>query len=586
MHMYVKQHILKKFIDIVYKINDNEIKLNIKKDGIETLLVDPAYTELLKLRIPYTACDEYNIEKTGEMELGIDPEKLRNFVRIFKKDDLVRIDYDSETNRLMLRVGNLTRGMGLIDTAGMPDPEIPEIVFKNKFKILTKTFYENLKKIKTKRYLDLTKISVLKDGIALEEFEQYPDENQDLTNIFIDKNIYDVEIYNVVNNSSMVFNIETVFKQVTEYKKSIEYLIVEINDYNNPLHIIGISDNLEVEYWRAHYIVDDEYAKQEQLIEDKEDVDVEQETELQQEQEIKIPMEPLIAELRYGSTDILFYKNEWFWTGDIEHVNKEDIEHNVMIMKQLYDKYSKQVKGLIGVHKDYDKDYVHLHSNSKTKISDLSKEIRIFSKMTAKNYYESKEKLDRSQWYSFVEQIEEHPESLEAIKEIAKPTEFDKAEPTDATVNGIEYAADSINDPEVYSEIDENHEKYIEKNKDNPEPNLKENDRSDIDIYSDRLSICKPKGLPYNKHQWTIDMEKIKAILDRLLKKASKKALAKATECEGFIFFIVHSTDKVNVDDLMGEAIIKNLLPGGFVLIAWYRYQPEKWIVQAVEKVT
>ena len=105
------------------------------------------------------------------------------------------------------------------------------------------------------------------------------------------------------------------------------------------------------------------------------------------------------------------------------------------------------------------------------------------------------------------------------------------------------------------------------------------------DIYSDRLSICKPKGLPYDKHQWTSDMEKIKNKMGKSLEKQNKKTMSKAGSYEGFVFFIVNLKDKTTVDNITIEVTIERLLPNRYVLIAWYQYKSEKLIIQTVEKV-
>ncbi len=79
-------------------------------------------------------------------------------------------------------------------------------------------------------------------------------------------------------------------------------------------------------------------------------------------------------------------------------------------------------------------------------------------------------------------------------------------------------------------------------------------------------------------------MEKINDKLHKQSEKDSKKALLKAANLDGFVFFIVHSEKSVNVDNNIVENIITELLPKNYVLIAWFRIKFEKWVAQTVKK--
>jgi proliferating cell nuclear antigen len=91
----VKSEVLKGIIDVTSPLV-NEAKFNITPKGISLRAVDPAHVAMVNLHIDNKAFEEY---KADEMELGID----------------------------MVKIGNLVRKMGLIDTAGMPDPKMPNL---------------------------------------------------------------------------------------------------------------------------------------------------------------------------------------------------------------------------------------------------------------------------------------------------------------------------------------------------------------------------------------------------------------------------------------------------------------------------
>ncbi len=119
----VKSDIIKGIIDVTSPLV-NEAKFNITAKGITLRAVDPAHVAMVDLELRQTAFEEY---KASEMELGIDLDKLSGIMKLAAAGDSVTLEYDEETNRLVVRIGNLVRRMGLIDTAGMPDSKVPHL---------------------------------------------------------------------------------------------------------------------------------------------------------------------------------------------------------------------------------------------------------------------------------------------------------------------------------------------------------------------------------------------------------------------------------------------------------------------------
>ncbi len=119
----VKSEVLKGIIDVISPLV-NEVKFNISSKGISLRAVDPAHVAMVDLQIKSKAFDEF---KADEMELGIDMDKLGGIMRLSSAGDIVSLEYDEEANRLIVKIGNLVRKMGLIDTAGMPDPKMPNL---------------------------------------------------------------------------------------------------------------------------------------------------------------------------------------------------------------------------------------------------------------------------------------------------------------------------------------------------------------------------------------------------------------------------------------------------------------------------
>ena len=119
----IKSDIIKGIIDVTSPLV-NEAKFNITTKGISIRAVDPAHVAMVDLELKSTAFEEYNAD---DMELGIDLDKLNGIMKLANTGDSISMEYDEESNRLIVKIGNLVRRMGLIDTAGMPDSKVPHL---------------------------------------------------------------------------------------------------------------------------------------------------------------------------------------------------------------------------------------------------------------------------------------------------------------------------------------------------------------------------------------------------------------------------------------------------------------------------
>ena len=106
----VKSDIIKGIIDVTSPLV-NEAKFNITSKGISLRAVDPAHVAMVDLEIKNTAFEEY---KSEDMELGIDLDKLSGIMRLANSGDTVSLEYDEKSNRLIVKIGNLVRKMGLL----------------------------------------------------------------------------------------------------------------------------------------------------------------------------------------------------------------------------------------------------------------------------------------------------------------------------------------------------------------------------------------------------------------------------------------------------------------------------------------
>jgi len=174
----VKSEVLKGIIDVTSPLV-NEVKFNITPKGISLRAVDPAHVAMVDLNVKDKAFDEY---KATDMELGIDMDKLGAIMRLSSSGDMVSLEYDEDTNRLIVKIGNLVRKMGLIDTAGMPDPKMPNLNLPAKVVIKASEISQGVRA--SESVSDHLSLTVNKDN-----FELFAEGDTDTVNLKLPKDL-------------------------------------------------------------------------------------------------------------------------------------------------------------------------------------------------------------------------------------------------------------------------------------------------------------------------------------------------------------------------------------------------------------
>ena len=129
----LKADVLKEMVDVVSTLVD-EAKLNVGKDSVTIKAVDPAHVAMVDLSLARGAFESYKAEET---ELGLDMDKMKEILRLAKAGEVISIAHDEDKNRLVVTVGNTTRRMSLVDTAGMSDPKVPSLNLPAKLVVRT-----------------------------------------------------------------------------------------------------------------------------------------------------------------------------------------------------------------------------------------------------------------------------------------------------------------------------------------------------------------------------------------------------------------------------------------------------------------
>ena len=174
----VKSDIIKGIIEVTSPLV-NEAKFNITTKGLSLRAVDPAHVAMVDLQVNNKAFDEY---KADDMELGIDLDKLSGIMRLANSGDTISLEYDEDTNRLIVKIGNLVRRMGLIDTAGMPDSKVPNLDLPAKVIIKASEINQGVRASEA-----------VSDHLALtvdkESFELYAEGDTDTVNLKLPKDM-------------------------------------------------------------------------------------------------------------------------------------------------------------------------------------------------------------------------------------------------------------------------------------------------------------------------------------------------------------------------------------------------------------
>jgi len=225
----VKSEILKGIIDVTAPLV-SEVKFNITSKGIYLRAVDPAHVAMVDLEVKNNAFEEY---KASDLELGIDMDKLGGIMRLSSSGDIVSLEYDETANRLIVRIGNLVRRMALIDTAGMPDPKMPNLDLPAK--VVLKASEINRGVRASEAVSDHLALVVDKDN-----FELFAEGDTDTVNLKLTKDM--LENLTVKSKCKSLFSIDY-FSNMIKSVKGEDPISIQLGN-DNPVKVeFDIADN-------------------------------------------------------------------------------------------------------------------------------------------------------------------------------------------------------------------------------------------------------------------------------------------------------------------------------------------------------
>jgi proliferating cell nuclear antigen len=177
-HAKIKSETLKGVVDVVSTLVD-EAKFNIDADGIELKAVDPAHVAMVDLKVSKAAFEEFTADET---ELGIDLDKIKEVLRLSRAGDIIEMEQDEAKNRLVLNVGNITRRMNLVDTAGMSDPKVPNLNLPAKMSVTSDELQKGIRAAES--VSDHIALNATPDG-----FEMYSEGDTDSVSLKLPKDL-------------------------------------------------------------------------------------------------------------------------------------------------------------------------------------------------------------------------------------------------------------------------------------------------------------------------------------------------------------------------------------------------------------
>jgi proliferating cell nuclear antigen len=119
----IRMEVLRELVEVISTLV-SEVKFSVSKEGIDVKAVDPSHVAMLVLKLDRGAFEEFTGEPT---EIGVDVEKLKEVLRLSKPGDVLDLQFDGGKNRLVIKVGKVTRHMSVVDPAGITDPKVPNV---------------------------------------------------------------------------------------------------------------------------------------------------------------------------------------------------------------------------------------------------------------------------------------------------------------------------------------------------------------------------------------------------------------------------------------------------------------------------
>jgi proliferating cell nuclear antigen len=241
MNLEIQQKEIMNFVKTIKNIND-EIILNFTDKGIHTTTTDPAHIQMITLTLKKETFKQYDIKNLKTTKIGINLEKIYQFLRIYKKDDIIKITYDENNFKLIMQKGYLIRTFGTIDIDNIFEPKKPEIKLNKNIRINTTLLLNNIKQITPGKKKDRKNLmfTTTKQGLQLKhiDFEENPS---------ITIPTKDITYITTNDNRPTVYECEYILQQLIQTKNLVKEITIEYS-FEHPMRITCENKTYKIEY--------------------------------------------------------------------------------------------------------------------------------------------------------------------------------------------------------------------------------------------------------------------------------------------------------------------------------------------------
>lgn len=119
----IKADVLKEVLPLVRTLVD-EVNIGLDSKGMLFRAIDPSHIAMIELRLSKEAFEEYKA-KSGVM--GLNLIKLMDFLKLARAGEIISMELDDEKNLLLLKVGQLTRKMALVNPGSLSETKMPKL---------------------------------------------------------------------------------------------------------------------------------------------------------------------------------------------------------------------------------------------------------------------------------------------------------------------------------------------------------------------------------------------------------------------------------------------------------------------------
>ncbi|HJJ28345.1 MAG TPA: proliferating cell nuclear antigen (pcna) [Methanocorpusculum sp.] len=139
----LKADIFRETIDAISALV-NECRLHVTETGIRTITVDTSNVAMVSLELEAAAFDSFACE--GDLELGLDIEKIRAMMAMIGKSETVSMELKDTDRKLKLTFGGYEYSITLLDTKTIrKDPNAPNMNLPATFEIAGVMFNDAIK---------------------------------------------------------------------------------------------------------------------------------------------------------------------------------------------------------------------------------------------------------------------------------------------------------------------------------------------------------------------------------------------------------------------------------------------------------